>query len=118
MLKILQSVLRNSKVNRTTSSFYTGKRYFSDEVSKAKSAAADKNKKTEVTIFDRIRKKEIAAEIIYEDVKCMAFNDASPQAPVHFLIIPKEKGKLNMIENATAGDIKVGLLFNINSYCI
>lgn len=114
MLKILQTVLRNSKINSNTSSFYTRKRYSSDEVSKAKSAAADKNKKTEVTIFERIRKKEIAADIIYEDVKCMAFNDASPQAPVHFLVIPKEKGKLNMVENASVGDRKVLLVFDIN----
>ena len=41
------------------------------------------------TIFTKIIKREIPAEIIYEDELCLAFNDINPQAPVHFLIIPK-----------------------------
>lgn len=45
--------------------------------------------KTAETIFDKIIRKEIPAETIYEDDICMAFNDISPQAPVHFLLIPK-----------------------------
>lgn len=45
--------------------------------------------KTAETIFDKIIRKEIPAKIIYEDDVCLAFNDISPQAPVHFLLIPK-----------------------------
>lgn len=45
--------------------------------------------KTAETIFDKIIRKEIPAKIIYEDDICLAFNDISPQAPVHFLLIPK-----------------------------
>lgn len=41
------------------------------------------------TIFDKIINKEIPADIIYEDDKALAFNDINPQAPVHFLVIPK-----------------------------
>ncbi|XP_058833523.1 uncharacterized HIT-like protein slr1234 [Topomyia yanbarensis] len=41
------------------------------------------------TIFDKIIQKQIPADIIYEDDKCLAFNDVSPQGPVHFLVIPK-----------------------------
>merc|ERR1712018_479843 len=41
------------------------------------------------TIFSKIINKTIPADIIYEDDKCMAFRDANPQAPVHFLVIPK-----------------------------
>ena len=40
-------------------------------------------------IFCKIAKKEIPAEIIYEDNVIMAFRDANPVAPVHILIIPK-----------------------------
>ncbi|MFC1481125.1 histidine triad nucleotide-binding protein [Candidatus Neomarinimicrobiota bacterium] len=42
------------------------------------------------TIFGKIIKKEIPAEIIYEDDQCLAFRDVNPQAPVHFLVIPKK----------------------------
>ncbi len=42
------------------------------------------------TIFSKIIAKEIPAEILYEDDLCLAFNDVSPQAPMHFLIIPKK----------------------------
>src|SRR5690606_15862088 len=34
--------------------------------------------------------KEIPVKIIYEDELCMAFYDHMPQAPVHFLMIPKK----------------------------
>ncbi len=42
------------------------------------------------TIFSKIIAKEVPAEIIYEDDFCLAFNDVNPQAPMHFLIIPKK----------------------------
>ncbi len=42
------------------------------------------------TIFGKIIKKEIPADIIYEDDRCLAFRDVNPQAPVHFLVIPKQ----------------------------
>ena len=41
------------------------------------------------TIFDKIIRKEIPADIVYEDEQCLAFKDANPQAPIHILIIPK-----------------------------
>lgn len=41
-------------------------------------------------IFCKIVKKEISAEIIYEDDLVMAFPDVNPIVPVHILIIPKE----------------------------
>lgn len=41
------------------------------------------------TLFGRIIRKEIPADILYEDDLCLAFKDIAPQAPVHFLIIPK-----------------------------
>jgi histidine triad (HIT) family protein len=42
------------------------------------------------TIFSKIISKEIPAEILYEDEHALAFSDISPQAPVHFLVIPKK----------------------------
>ncbi|MFO0013184.1 MAG: histidine triad nucleotide-binding protein [Planctomycetota bacterium] len=42
------------------------------------------------TIFSRIVRKEIPAAILYEDDRAMAFRDIHPQAPVHFLVIPKQ----------------------------
>ena len=45
----------------------------------------------ESTIFKKIIDKEIPADIIYEDEQCLAFRDIDPQAPVHFLVIPKKE---------------------------
>ncbi|XP_026721635.1 histidine triad nucleotide-binding protein 2, mitochondrial-like, partial [Athene cunicularia] len=33
--------------------------------------------------------RSVPAAILYEDDKCLAFRDVAPQAPVHFLVIPK-----------------------------
>ncbi len=43
------------------------------------------------TIFDKIINKEIPADIVFEDDQCLAFKDVNPQAPIHILIIPKQK---------------------------
>lgn len=43
------------------------------------------------TIFDRILRKEIPAEIVYENEHVLAFKDIDPKAPVHVLVIPKRK---------------------------
>jgi len=42
------------------------------------------------TIFGKIIRKEIPAEILYEDDISIAFKDINPQAPIHILIITKE----------------------------
>ncbi|KAK8378028.1 hypothetical protein O3P69_018752 [Scylla paramamosain] len=42
------------------------------------------------TIFGKILRKEIPADFIYEDEQCVAFRDVSPQAPTHFLVIPRK----------------------------
>lgn len=44
----------------------------------------------EDTIFLKIIRKEIPADIVYEDDEILAFYDIRPIAPVHILIIPKK----------------------------
>lgn len=45
---------------------------------------------TTETIFSKIIRREIPAEIVYEDDLAIAFKDIHPQAPVHIVVIPKE----------------------------
>jgi len=42
------------------------------------------------TIFQKIIDREIPADIVFEDDRCLAFRDVSPQAPTHVLLIPKQ----------------------------
>ena len=42
------------------------------------------------TIFHKIQRREIPAEIVYEDEHLFAFKDIAPQAPVHVLFVPKQ----------------------------
>lgn len=41
-------------------------------------------------LFCKITAGEIPSSKVYEDDVCYAFNDIAPQAPTHFLVIPKE----------------------------
>lgn len=41
-------------------------------------------------IFCKIANKEIPSNFLYEDDYTAAFNDLSPQAPIHVLVIPKK----------------------------
>ncbi|QYX33423.1 histidine triad nucleotide-binding protein [Sphaerospermopsis torques-reginae] len=45
---------------------------------------------TKDTIFGKIIRREIPANIVYEDDLALAFTDVNPQAPVHILVIPKK----------------------------
>lgn len=42
------------------------------------------------TIFSKVIRREIPANIVYEDDLALAFKDVNPQAPVHILVIPKK----------------------------
>lgn len=42
------------------------------------------------TIFGKIVRKEMEADVVYEDDRAMAFRDIRPQAPVHVLVVPKQ----------------------------
>ena len=40
------------------------------------------------TLFERIMAREIPAQIVYEDDRCIGFRDINPQAPTHVLVLP------------------------------
>ncbi|XP_015925957.1 adenosine 5'-monophosphoramidase HINT1 [Parasteatoda tepidariorum] len=42
------------------------------------------------TIFGKIIRGEIPCKFVYEDDKCVAFNDINAQAPVHILVVPRK----------------------------
>lgn len=42
-----------------------------------------------MTLFEKIAAREIPAQIIAEGSEWIAFRDIAPQAPVHFLVVPK-----------------------------
>jgi len=44
-----------------------------------------------MNLFKKIIDREIPADIVYEDDRCLAFRDINPQAPTHILIIPKKE---------------------------
>jgi histidine triad (HIT) family protein len=50
------------------------------------------------TLFGKIIRREIPANIVYEDEHCLAFRDINPQAPTHVLLIPKKE--IDMLANA------------------
>ena len=54
------------------------------------------------TIFSKIIKRELPADIVYEDTDLLAFHDISPQAPVHIIIIPKKE--INTLNNLRKED--------------
>lgn len=43
----------------------------------------------EECIFCKISKKEVPAEIVYEDDAIIVFKDIHPKSPVHLLLVPK-----------------------------
>eukprot|EP00468_Gymnochlora_sp_CCMP2014_P007537 CAMPEP_0167761484 /NCGR_PEP_ID=MMETSP0110_2-20121227/12201_1 /TAXON_ID=629695 /ORGANISM="Gymnochlora sp., Strain CCMP2014" /LENGTH=167 /DNA_ID=CAMNT_0007648179 /DNA_START=71 /DNA_END=574 /DNA_ORIENTATION=- len=71
---------------------YTGRRDFSRNLSGKSGGGVDlaENIKTNPTIFGKILRKEIPADVVYEDDRCLAFRDINPAAPTHILIIPKK----------------------------
>lgn len=54
------------------------------------------------TLFGKIIRREIPADIVYEDELCLAFRDINPQAPTHVLLIPKRE--IDKLVNARSED--------------
>tara|TARA_Y100001968_G_scaffold261849_1_gene249851 strand:- start:982 stop:1326 length:345 start_codon:yes stop_codon:yes gene_type:complete len=64
------------------------------------------------TIFSRIIRGELPADILHEDDRCIAFRDINPQAPVHVLVIPR-KPILNITALGDEDEELVGHLFTV-----
>jgi histidine triad (HIT) family protein len=54
------------------------------------------------TIFSKIIRREVSADIVYEDDLVLAFKDIAPQAPIHILMIPKKP--ISQLAVATSED--------------
>lgn len=76
-------------------------------------------------IFCKIVKHEISSKPIYEDDICYAFYDLEPQAPIHFLVVPKQhiesalqitKDNLSIIGHCYYVISKIAKDMNIESY--
>ncbi|XP_068279294.1 adenosine 5'-monophosphoramidase HINT1 [Nyctibius grandis] len=82
-----------------------------EEISKAQAARPGGD-----TIFGKIIRKEIPANIIYEDEQCLAFHDISPQAPTHFLVVPK-KPIVRLSEAEDSDESLLGHLMIVGKKC-
>lgn len=64
---------------------------------------------TEKTLFEKIYDDEIPAEILHRDESCVAFRDISPQAPGHFLVVPRKPipriGEATVEDQAVLGQL-------------
>jgi len=97
----LSFVINSSRrvIARSSTSGTAWTRKMATEVEKAQTAAPGGD-----TIFGKILRKEIPCTFIYEDDKCVAFNDLNPQAPKHFLVIPRKTiSQLSKSEEADEG---------------
>ena len=61
-------------------------------------------------LFCKIINGDIPSKKVYEDDKIFAFYDIDPQAPVHFLVVPKEHISSALEINESNADI-VGYIF-------
>lgn len=64
------------------------------------------------TIFSKIIRKEIPADIVFENERLLAFRDIHPKAPVHILVIPK-KAILNVAALTAEDEALVGEIFSV-----
>ena len=66
----------------------------------------------EETIFNKIIRKEVPADIVYQDTLVTAFRDIAPLAPCHILIVPNKK--IQTVNDVTAEDeVTLGRLFTV-----
>jgi len=65
---------------------------------------------SEDTLFGKIARGEMDADIVYENESVVAFRDINPQAPTHVLVIPRKP--IPTINDIQADDAElVGQLF-------
>ncbi len=66
----------------------------------------------EETIFSKIIRREIPADIVYQDELVTAFRDIAPKAPIHLLIVPNVL--IPTVNDVTAADeAALGRMFTV-----
>lgn len=64
-------------------------------------------------LFCKIVAGEIPATRVYEDDFVVAFDDISPQAPVHTLVVPKEHIE-NLLDERASAELLGNIMMSIN----
>jgi len=76
-------------------------------------------------LFCKIQGGEIPSKKVYEDEVCYAFYDIAPQAPVHFLVIPRAHiGSVSEVDGSNSAAVahifeviaKLAKELNLDSY--
>ena len=68
------------------------------------------------TIFGKIIRREIPADIVYEDDDVLAFRDLNPQAPVHVLFVPKKASATLDVATTHDAELLGKLLLAVAAY--
>lgn len=64
------------------------------------------------TIFSKIIRREIPADIVYQDEQVTAFRDINPKAPTHILVVPNKL--IPTVNDVTADDEQLlGHMFTV-----
>lgn len=63
-------------------------------------------------IFCKIIDREIPAKVVYEDERVVAIEDVNPQAPHHYLILPRKHIRTTL-DLSTADNELVGHIFQV-----
>jgi diadenosine tetraphosphate (Ap4A) HIT family hydrolase len=77
---------------------YHGAQRDEEAAAKAATASADTGAPT---IFDKIVSTEILATVVYETEKVLAFRDINSQAPVHVVLVPKQRDGLTQLSKTS-----------------
>jgi len=64
------------------------------------------------TLFGKIARGELQADVVYEDDRAVAFRDIAPQAPTHVLVIPR-KPIARLSESEDADEALLGHLLGV-----
>jgi len=64
------------------------------------------------TIFGKIARGEVEADIVYQDDLALAFRDLNPQAPTHLLVIPR-KPIAKLSETESDDELLLGHLLGV-----
>ncbi len=66
-------------------------------------------------LFCKIVLKKIPSAVVYEGDEVLGFKDVNPQAPVHYLFVPKRH--LGSVSQVTTTENPVGLLVLAATHC-